>query len=136
MAFTYDTPQFLAANIGYSGLIQTANTAKDGTGTVSTIFTANATNGSRVFRVTALPAGTNTASVLRIWINDGSGFTAADNVLFRELSLPATTLTEVAAQTPVYYDFNLDLIASYRLTCAIGTTVAAGWYVTAFGRDY
>lgn len=137
MAFTYDTPQLLSGNFGGIGnaALTTANTAKDGTGTVLTIFTAGS-NGSQVFRIRAVPIGNNTASVLRIWINDGAGFTATDNLLWREMSLPATTLTEVAAQSAYYTDANIRLPAGYRLTCAIGTTVAAGWYISVEGADY
>lgn len=138
MALNYDTPQPQTANFGGIGnaALTTANTAKDGTGTVLTIFTADATDGSLVNRIRAVPAGTNVASVLRIWVNDGAGFTATDNILWREMTLPATTLTEVAAQEPYYMDVGLRLPAGYRLTCAIGTTVAAGWYISVEGADY
>src|SRR4051812_17212374 len=78
--------------------ILTANTAKDGTGTVVTIFVADATNGGRVERVRARALGTNVATVLRIFINNGStNATAANNTLWAEATLPATTLSEVGA---------------------------------------
>jgi hypothetical protein len=137
MAVSYDSPAIQVANIGGIGnaALTTANTAMDGTGTVVTIFTAGL-NGSLVNRIRATPVGTNVASVLRIWINDGAGFTATDNILWRELTLPAITLTQSAAQDPYFLDAGLFLPASYRLTCAIGTTVAAGWYVMVEGGDY
>jgi hypothetical protein len=139
MAYLYDTPQLQTANIGGIGnsALTTANTAKDGTGTVATIFTAKPVEGSQVFRIRCVPAGTNVASVLRVWINNGSATsTATNNILWREISLPATTLTEVAAQTTYYTDAPIRLPDSYRLTCAIGTSVAAGWYISVEGADY
>ena len=60
----------------------------DGTGTVTTVFTAGS-NGSYVQRIVARPAGTNVASVLRVFINNGSASsTNTNNVLFTEVSLP------------------------------------------------
>lgn len=128
------------ADIQWGTLITAANTAKDGTGTVVTIFTADATNGGRVERIKARAAGTNTASVLRIFINNGStNATAANNSLYAEVTLTSTTLSEVAAVTDPcvgILDFPLVLPPGYKLNITIGTTVAAGYYVTAVGGKY
>jgi hypothetical protein len=136
------------ADVGLTaGPLKTANTARDGTGRVLTIFTADATNGGRVERVRARAVGTNVASVLRIFINNGaSTATPANNILWAEVSLPATTLSEVAAlanveipnaaTVPDATGFPLVLPPGHRLTVAIGTTVAAGWMVTAVGGAY
>ena len=132
---------------GAAGPLKTANTAKDGTGTVLTIFTADATNGGRVEKIRARAVGTNIASVLRVFINNGStNATIANNVLWAEVSLPATTLSEVAALALVEIPnaatvadgtgFPLILPAGYRIQVAIGTTVAAGWRVAAVGGKY
>ena len=50
----------------------TANTAKDGTGTVLNVFTSDATNGGFVQRIRFRSAGTNIATVARVFINNGS----------------------------------------------------------------
>lgn len=129
--------------ISFSTLIQTANTAKDGTGTVALIFTAGA-NGARVERVRARAVGTNVATVLRIFINNGSDpTTAANNVLYAEKTIAATTLIETAElvlnELPTTTDttaFPLVLPPNYRLYATIGTTVAAGLRVTAIGSSY
>lgn len=118
-------------------LLTTANTAKDGTGTVVQISEAAGANAAFCTEITALPIGTNTASVLRIFLNNGStNTTAANNILWKEVSLPATTLTEVAAQTPVVIPINQAIPTGYRLYATIGTTVAAGWRVIALTGDY
>ena len=130
-------------NIGYSTLLKTANTAKDGTGTVNLIFTAGA-DGGRVERVRARAVGTNVATVLRLFINNGSDPTSAtNNVLYAEKTIAATTLSEAAElalnEFPNITDptsFPLVLPAGYRLYCTIGTTVAAGLMVTAIGGNY
>ena len=88
--------------------LATANTAKDGTGTVATVFTADATNGGYVQKLVARALGTNVATVLRVFVNNGSATTtAANNVLVAELTLPATTLSEVSAQPDMTLPLNL-----------------------------
>ena len=132
-----------AGQISFSALIQTANIAKDGTGPVSLIFTAGA-DGGRVERVRIRPVGTNVATVVRIFINNGSDpAVAANNVLYAEKSIAANTLSETAEsalnELPTITDttaFPLVLPPSYRLYATIGTTVAAGIRITAIGSTY
>ena len=117
--------------------LTTANTAKDGTGTVASVFTADATNGGYVQKLVARALGTNVATVLRVFVNNGSASTtAANNVLVAELTLPATTLSEVSAQPDMTLPLNLSLPPGYKLLCTIGTTVAAGYQLTAVGGKY
>ncbi len=113
-----------------------ANTAKDGTGTVATVFTAGA-DGAYVQKLVARSYGTNVATVLRLFINNGgSNAVAANNSLINEMTLPATTLSESAAQPPYELPLNFALPAGYKLLCTIGTTVAAGYEMTIFGGSY
>lgn len=117
--------------------IASANTAKDGTGTVATVFTADATNGGRVEKLKVRGLGTNVATVLRIFINNGStNATAANNALYMEATIAATTLSEVAALADNEILLNLALPAGYKLNVTIGTAVAAGLMVTAVGGKY
>ena len=124
-------------------LLQTANTAMDGTGTVLTIFTAGA-NGGRVDRIRAKATGTNVATVLRVFINNGgANSTPANNILYAEKTIAATTASAVASlvtnELPDTTDttaFPLVLPAGYTVFVTIGTTVAAGLYVSAEGSTY
>ena len=124
-------------------VVKTANTAKDGTGTTALLFTAGA-DGARVERIRARSLGTNVATVLRIFINNGSDpSVAANNILYAEKTLAATTLSETAElalnELPTTTDptaFPLVLPPNYRLYATIGTTVSAGWKVTAIGGTY
>lgn len=120
------------------GVIDTANTAKDGTGTVVTIFTAGA-DGARVDKIRYKAKGTNVATVLRIWVNNGStNSTAGNNTLAREETIAATTLSEVAALANGEIDFpdGLILPAGYKLNITIGTSVSAGLHVSAYGGNF
>lgn len=134
----------LTPNIAWTAaLLKTANTALDGTGTVVTIFTAGA-NGSRVERVRARHGGTNVATVLRIFINNGSSnATPANNILYAEKTVAANTLSQTAAsalnELPDTTDtttFPIILPAGYKLNVTVGTTIATGLYVSAIGSDY
>ena len=123
-------------NGGAAGSLKTANTAKDGTGTVLTVFTAG-TEGSYVQEIRARAAGTNVASVLRVFLNNGSSnATLANNVMIAELPLPATTLTEVAALADYTINIQRAIPAGYKLNVTLGTTVAAGYFVSCFGGNY
>ena len=124
-------------NGGTAGPLKTANTAKDGTGTVLTIFTADATNGGYVREVRIRAAGTNIASVIRLFVNNGStNATIANNVLIDELSLLATTLNEAGALSPSIIACNFALPPGYKLNVTLGTTIAAGVFVSAIGGKY
>lgn len=124
-------------NGGSAGPLKTANTAKDGTGTVLTVFTADATEGGRVEKIRIRPAGTNVATVLRVFINNGStNATVANNVLFTEITVAATTLSETAALAETEITIALPLPPGYKLNVTIGTTIAAGVFVSAIGGKY
>src|SRR5689334_18924973 len=84
-------------NVGWATVV-TANTTKDLTaGTNYLVFTAGS-NGSYIRHIRIRPAGTNVATVLRIWINNGSTTgTASNNFLYDEITLAATTNSETAS---------------------------------------
>lgn len=110
--------------------ITAANTALDGTGTVETAFTAGA-DGARVGRVRIVHRGTNVATVMRFFLNNGStNATAANNALLAEATLAASTLSQVAQSLPVEVALNVALKPGYKINYTIGTAVAAGHAVT------
>jgi hypothetical protein len=118
-------------------VLNTQNTAKDGTGTVLNVFTADATNGGFVQRIRFRAAGTNIATVARVFINNGSAnSTPANNILYDEITLAATTLSEVAALAVYELPLNFALPPGYKLNVTLGTTVAAGYYVSVIGGKY
>jgi hypothetical protein len=132
------TPSFvLTPVIGVGSIIATANTALDGTGTVSTLFTAGA-NGARVDYVLIKYTGTSVATLARIFINNGGATTtAANNSLFVEQAITANTISQVASQANTFVvSLNITLPAGYKITATIGTTVAAGLTFSAYGGNY
>jgi hypothetical protein len=110
-------------------------------------FTAGA-NGSRIDAVKIRALGTNAATVMRFFVNDGTGTTAADFALIYEVVLAATTVSQTAITgietliLPANYDGQGDgnlppyLEAGQKLYISIGTLVAAGYEVSVYGGDY
>jgi hypothetical protein len=85
-----------------------------------------------------VPIGSNVATVLRLFINNGStNATAGNNALYKEYSLPATTLSETAQMaSDIEIPLDLFLPSGYKINATIGTTVAAGWSLVALAGDY
>lgn len=67
------------------GQVSAANTNRDGTGTIVTLFSAG-TNGSRVNRIKVKAVGTTTAGMVRLYIHDGSNAR-----LYAEVTVTAIT---------------------------------------------
>ncbi len=126
-----------AANAATPGV--TANTTKDLTsGTIyGPIFTADATDGSRLDFIKLRALGTNVATVIRIWINNGSATgTAANNALYLERTISSTTVSETAELPDIILPLGISIPAGYKIYATFGTAVAAGFHLTAVGGDY
>lgn len=127
------TPQFAATPKVGIAAISTANTNRDGTGTIDTVFSAGA-SGSRIDAVTIKATGTTTAGMVRLFVDSG-----ATAYLFAELpvlaitpasTLPAFEATVSAANSPA---FPLTLPTGYSL-CA-STHNAESFNILAQGGD-
>jgi hypothetical protein len=119
-----------------TSFLTAANTAKDGTGTVLTCWTTGAESGF-VQRIRFRPVGTNVATVARVFVNNGSAnTTAANNILFAELTLPLTTITETAAQPDYELPLNFGMPTGYKINVVLGTAVAAGYAISVVGGSF
>ena len=117
-----------------------ANTTTDLTaGTIYLAFSADSTNGGYVQRIRFRTLGSNSnATVARVWVNNGlTTATAANNVLFDEITLPTTTVSQVAAQANYELPLNFALPAGYGIYITLGTAPSsAGWEATVIGGKY
>lgn len=126
--------------------------AMDGTDTPGTAlalaFTAGV-NGSRVdtakFRYTATngstATGTSAATVIRLWLNNGTtNTTATNNKFLGEMSMPAQVVTALATGTMPEYVMTLGFSIPNGYKIYAGSTVAAGgvlaFLVDVSGGDY
>lgn len=121
-----------------SNTLLTQNQTRTGVaGTLTQVFAANTANGSYLDYIKAKPLGTNVVTVARIFLNNGGATTVVNNnVLFSEVNLPATTLSEVAGLTEIPIGMKLPLPPGYNVFVTLGTTVAAGWTFLGVGGDY
>jgi hypothetical protein len=128
-------------NIGFANLLAAdANTALDGTGTVSTVFTAGADGGfvTSIFIKASTTTATSAAGTLRLWINNGStSSTATNNTLIREHVLGAVTASATVATLNYEFPLNIQLPAGYKIICTVATMAAStGWQFTCVGANY
>jgi hypothetical protein len=112
--------------------ISTANTNRDGTGTLGTVITAGA-NGTRIDRIRAQAIVTTTAGRVRLFLYDGANYYALE-----ELPIAAATVSATVSGAAADVTFG-DL---RPLTLPSGWSIAAGTHnaeditVTAYGADF
>lgn len=94
--------------------IATANTNRDGTGTIGTVMTGAAA-GTRIDDVKITATGTTTAGVVRLFLHDGSNARLWTEVLVTAIT-PSTSVAVWSAELPdlglVLQDNNWSLRAS------------------------
>ncbi len=124
-----------------------ANTALDGTGSnIYNVFQADTTNGGFLRSIRAKPIGSPAATVMRIFIcsvtgafTPGSSNTAANTVLWDEITLPAITASGTAAMPTFEAPMNLALPPGYHVLVSFHTSTGAagvGYRVTGVGGKY
>lgn len=123
------TPKISSADSG-----TTQNTNLNGSGTITHVLTVGA-SGGRIDTVYCRPLGTTgTATALRFFVSPTGSTTAFK--LIHEETLPANTLSQLAASTPVIWRSNLIMPANSTLGITIGTALTVGWQVTAEHGDF
>ena len=122
--------------------IVTANNTIDlTTGTSYLVFTADATNGGFVSRVIvkANPANNTAATVVRLWLNNGSTTgTSSNSALVAEQGIPATVASATVALPDFTIPLNMALPPGYKIYLTIGTAPGGSgeFTATAIGGKY
>lgn len=127
------SPAFAATPLCAVAQVSTANTNRDGTGTIATIVTAGA-SGSKIERIRVAATGTVTAGVVRLFIHDGT-----NSRLYQEILVSATTPSTTIAIFTADIDFSqsdglLVLPTGYSLRAS--THNAETFNVIAFYGNY
>jgi hypothetical protein len=84
------TAQYAATARTAIAQISTANTNRNGTGTIGTVFTGGS-SGSRIDDISIVATGTTTAGVVRLFINDGTTSYLWQEILVSAIT-PSTTV--------------------------------------------
>jgi hypothetical protein len=124
------SPQFTTTPKVGIGALSVANTNRDGTGTIATIFSAGA-SGSRVDKAVIKATGTTTAGMVRLFVHNGTSAS-----LLTEIPVSAIT---VGANTPGFetvVDFLGGLVLPTGYSLRASTHNAEAFNVTAFGGDF
>jgi len=143
MAANNDPIYSRSPNVDWPAVMTAANTTVDLTaGTIYLVWTADATNGGfiQTIRIRAIPTiAATAATVARIWLNNGATTgTAANNILYNEISLPATTASATAATANYEVPMNIALDAGFRVYITLHTAPggSTGWMATGVGGNY
>ena len=128
---------------GSTNPITTVNTGTgassyDGTTNAVLLFTGGV-NGSFLQKIVCEAAGTNAISVLRIHINNGStNATAANNSLYMQYSLPATTASTTTATAHLEIPLMIQIPPNYKIYVSLGavSNLASGWYFNIVAGEY
>lgn len=125
------SPAFIATPRLTGVNVSSANTARDGSGSITSLITGAAT-GTRVLEIDAQCAATSAAALVRIFISSDSGSTWK---LFDEIAITAATVSDtVKANRNIATYSNLILpSATYQL--GVTTSIAQSTNVFALAGD-
>lgn len=121
-------PQFLTTVRTEMGQISTANTNRDGTGTIVSIFTAGA-SGSKILSIEVKATVTTTAGMVRLFVNDGVNMR-----LWQEISISAITASGTVQS--FYQRIAPDLLLESGWSVQASTNNAETFNVIITGGDY
>jgi len=117
------TPRIASVNIA------TANTNRDGSGTVATLITGSA-GGTRVVELVIKARVTTTAGQVRVFLHDGTSFFAFD-----EIAVAAATVSATVQGTRVSTTYNNLVLPSASWSVRVSTEKAESIDVIALGAD-
>lgn len=126
-------PIFTLTPVCKTARIATANTNRDGSGTLGSVVTGGA-SGTRIDRILVQATATTTAGMVRLFVDDGTNIRAIGEI-------PVTAITPSATVAAFTFEvYRLDglpvavLPSGYILKA--GTHNAESFDVTAFGGEY
>ena len=128
-------PQYASTPRCGVGQVSTANTNRDGTGTIAIILTAGA-NGSRIDAIDLKAVGTTTAGMLRLFVHDGTSAR-----LLTEVNVGAVTPSSTQPSWEAQLNTNtmtqvLPLVLPTGYSLRASTEKAETFNVIALGGDF
>lgn len=123
-------PIFPEVGIIGNAQISTANTNRDGSGTIADVVTAGV-DGSRVNEIEVRATGTTTAGMIRLFIHNGSAYR-----LWREIPVGAVTPSDTVEAWSDFIIPRTPLVIPNGYKLAAATHNAETFNVFAHGGDY
>lgn len=117
------TPRIGAVNVA------TANTNRDGTGTVATLITG-ASTGTRIAEIVCKARVTTTTGMVRAWLYDGTNYRFLD-----EYTIAAATVSNSVQGTRVSTSYNNIILPNASWSIVVATHNAESIDVIALGAD-
>ena len=127
------TPLFTLTPFATATQIATANTNRDGTGTIGTIKAAG-TYGSRIDRVVLTAAVATTAGVVRLYISDGTNHRLLEEILVTAITPSASVAVWSGESQVITPESPLVIPDTYSLRASTHNAEAIN--VCAMGGDY
>lgn len=129
------TPSYAVTPKNGMAVISTANTNRDGTGTIGTVFTAGA-SGSRIDKLVIKAQGTTTAGMVRLFIHDGANARLFDEVLVQAITPSAAvqSFQTILSANQITVELPIILPTGYSLRAS--TEKAESFNVIAMGGDF
>lgn len=124
-----NTPSFAVTPRIASVNIATANTNRDGSGTIGTLITG-ASTGTRVNEIVIKARVTTTAGTVRVFLYDGTTYR-----LFDEIAIAANTVSASNPAVRVSTTYDNLVLPSASWSVRVSTEKAESMDVTALGAD-
>lgn len=115
-------PQYAATPKLGVNTVATANTNRDGTGTIATIFTAGS-SGSKVNEIRLKASGQTAAGIVVIYVHDGTNFRILTEITVTAITPNTTTVSYES--TPIRFA-DLDLPTGYTIRASITVAPTSG----------
>jgi len=124
------SPAFAATPVIGATTVSTANTARDGTGTVATVLTAGS-SGTQIREIDLKGLGTTAAGLIVLYVYNGTTFTPLTEVAVTAITASTTT---ASYSSSVRFD-NLFLPNGWSLVASVTVAQSPAIAVTALGAD-
>lgn len=126
------SPIFIGSVRRATGTVSAANTNRDGTGTIVTLFTAGS-SGSAIFRIRMKATGTTTAGMIRLFGHDGTSVR-----LDREFAVSAVTPSGTVPtwEAELFLNGNEMMVLPSGHSLRASTHNAETFVITVEGGDY
>lgn len=123
-------PRFIELPIAGTAQISTANSNRDGTGTMATVVTGTKC-GTLIRSVRVVATGTTTAGMVRLFLDDGSSVR-----LWKELTVSAVTASATVAAYEKEFEPGGTFILPDSVSIKAATEKSETFNVFVFGGDY